>query len=84
MPDQVTLTASEFDRALRDGSKYYLAVVAGLEQGYETIVRVIADPVHTLKVQKSTTLVLGGVRGADKPIDVRFSDRAVSRSDEQA
>jgi Domain of unknown function (DUF3883) len=76
MPDQVTLTANEFERALKDGSKYHLAVVAGLEEGYETVVRIIADPVHTLEVQKSTTLVLGGVRSAKKPIEVRFETSA--------
>lgn len=72
MPDQVSLTANEFARALKDGKKYCLAVVAGLEEGYETIVRIIADPVHTLDPQKSTTVVLGGIRGTKKPIEVRF------------
>lgn len=75
MPDQVSLTANEFARALKDGKRYYLAVVAGLEEGYETIVRIIADPVHTLDPQKSTTVVLGGIQGTKKPIEVRFSSR---------
>jgi hypothetical protein len=72
MPDQVTLTANEFERALIDGRKYHLAVVAGLEEGYETVVRIVADPVHTLQVQRSTEVVLGGVLTAAKPIEVRF------------
>jgi hypothetical protein len=72
MPNRVELNANEFKRALTDGRKYYLAVVAGLEEGYETVVRVIADPVHVLTVQKATKLVLGGVLTARKPIEVRF------------
>jgi hypothetical protein len=72
MPDQVTLTANEFKRALQDGTKYHLAAVAGLEQGYDTVVRIIADPVHVLDVQKSTAVVLGGILGAEKPLEVRF------------
>jgi hypothetical protein len=73
LPDQVTLTANEFERALKDGPKYLLAVIAGLEEGYDTVVRIIADPVRALRVQKSTTLVLGGVRSAHRPIEVRFN-----------
>ena len=57
---------------LRPSSVNHLAVVAGLEEGYETVVRVIADPVHVLTVQKATKLVLGGVLSARKPIEVRF------------
>lgn len=72
MPDRVTLTANEFDRALKDSKKYYLAVVAGLEEGYETIVRIVADPVHTLIVQGSTSVSLGGLNSAERAIEVRF------------
>ncbi len=73
MPDQITLTANEFERALRDGNKYYLAVVAGLEEGFETVIRIIANPVLTLEVQESTSVVLAGVLDAKKPIEVRLS-----------
>ncbi len=78
MPDRVELNANEFKRALQDSRKYHLALVAGLEEGYETIVRIIADPVHTLDVHKSTTIVLTGVLGAIKPIEVRFASGAAS------
>jgi hypothetical protein len=84
MPDQVTLNANEFKRALQDGTKYHLAVVAGLEQGYDTIVRIIADPVHVLVPQKSTSVVLGGVLGAEKPLEVRFGDAEASTLKEPA
>lgn len=72
MPDQVTLTANEFERALKDGKKYYLAVVAGLEEGHETVVRIVADPVRALTVQRSTSVILGGINSADRSIEVRF------------
>jgi hypothetical protein len=72
MPATVTLTANEFESALKEGAKYYLAVVAGLEEGYETVVRIIADPVHTLQPQRATTVVLGGIANVKRPIEVRF------------
>jgi Protein NO VEIN, C-terminal len=72
MPPNVKLTANEFERALKEGSKYYLVVVAGLEEGYETVVRIIADPVNTLAPQAATTVVLGGIANVKRPIEVRF------------
>jgi hypothetical protein len=72
MPSTVKLTANEFERALKEGAKYYLAVVAGLEEGYETVVRIIADPVHTLRPHAATTVVLGGIENVKRPIEVRF------------
>jgi hypothetical protein len=76
MPPTVKLTANEFERALREGAKYYLAVVAGLEEGYETVVRIIADPVNTLQPQASTTVVLGGLENIKRPIEVRFGSQS--------
>lgn len=81
MPDQVTLTANEFERALKDGGKYYLAVVAGLEHGYETVVRIIADPVHALTVQRSTSVILGGLDSAERSIEVRFDEGSGDEED---
>jgi hypothetical protein len=72
MPPTVKLTANEFERALKEGAKYYLAIVAGLEEGYETVVRIIADPVNTLEPQPTTTVVLGGIPNVKRPIEVRF------------
>ena len=72
VPPNVTLTPNEFERALKEGSKYYLAVVAGLEEGYETVVRIIADPVNSLAPHAATTFVLGGIANVDRPIEVRF------------
>jgi hypothetical protein len=75
MPNKVTLTANEYERALKDATKYYLAVVSGLEEGFDTVVRIIGNPAATLKLQESTSIVLVGVRSANKPIEVRFSRR---------
>jgi hypothetical protein len=77
MPNKVTLTTNQYERAIRDGNKYYLAVVAGLEEGFDTVVRIIGNPAATLKLQDSANIVLTGVLSAKKPIEVRFS-----RSDE--
>jgi len=48
--------------------------VAGLEQGHETVVRIVADPVHALKVQRSTSVTLGGIESAQRSIEIRFGD----------
>jgi hypothetical protein len=76
MPPTVKLTANEFERALQEAAKYYLVVVAGLEEGYETVVRIIADPVNTLQPQPATTVVLGGIENVRRPIEVRFGSAA--------
>ena len=70
MPPTVELTTNEFKRALQQGAKYYLAVVAGLEEGYDTVVRIIADPANTLQPQAATTVVLGGIE------NVKSADRS--------
>ena len=80
MPDHVTLTANEFERALKDPTKYYLAVVAGLEEGHDTVVRIVADPVHTLTVKRSTSVVLGGLNSAERSIEIRFDGDEAQRS----
>jgi len=74
-PPNVKLTPNEFERALKEGSKYYLAVIAGLEEGYETVVRIIADPVNSLAPHAATTFVLGGIANVDRPIEVRFGSQ---------
>jgi hypothetical protein len=47
-------------------------VVAGLEEGYDTIVRIIPDPARMLDARRSQGLTLSGILGVDKPIEVRF------------
>ncbi len=72
MKDQVGLTVNEFQRAVESRGKFYLAIVSGLEIGYETVVRIIPDPASALEVRRSQDIRLAGVLSADKPIEVRF------------
>jgi hypothetical protein len=83
MPDQVTLTPDEFKRALKDGRRFYLAVFGGLEEGHETVVRIICDPVHTLCPQKSESVSLAGVLSVSNPIEVRFAQESLEPDAEE-
>jgi len=72
LPDEVTLTANEADRAFRERDKYLLAVVAGLEEGYETVVKIFANPLRSLEVKGTTSITLTGVSGQRQALEVRF------------
>lgn len=72
MVDQVILTPNEYRRAVEQGKSFFLAVVAGLEEGYDTVVRIIADPARMLEARRSQGLALSGILRVDKPIEVRF------------
>lgn len=72
MKDQVDFTINEFRRAVEARGKFYLALVSGLEVGYETVVRIIPDPASSLEVRRSQGIRLAGILSADKPIEVRF------------
>jgi hypothetical protein len=72
LPDEVTLTANEAERAFREGDRYHLAVVAGLEQGYETVVRIIPNPLRNLPLRPSTSVTLAGIRGERRAITIRL------------
>jgi hypothetical protein len=61
IPDEISLTGSEVERALRERDKYFLAVVGGLEVG-DVIVRIFAHPLLTLDFVESGSLTLTGVR----------------------
>jgi hypothetical protein len=72
IPDDITLTANEAERAFREGDKFFLAVIGGLEQGYETVVRVFANPLRTLDLKPTTSVTLTGVTGKRSALEVRF------------
>ncbi|MBI3969917.1 MAG: DUF3883 domain-containing protein [Chloroflexi bacterium] len=77
-PEDVELAANEAERAARERKQFFLAVVSGLEQGVETEVRIIQDPIHTLDWRPSTTVTLSGVR--TKPsVRVSFRDATSPR-----
>lgn len=61
IPDEISLTSAEVERALKDEDRWFLAVVGGLETG-QMIVRVFAHPLRSLDLVSSGGLRLGGVR----------------------
>lgn len=61
MPDTVRLEPSEFKRADEQKEGFVLAVVAGLEEGYESNVRLVADPLKRLKWEPNVEIVLSGL-----------------------
>jgi hypothetical protein len=73
VPDEVTLTGNEAERAFREGDRFYLAVIAGLEQGYETVVRIIPNPLRNLALKPSTSVTLAGIRDERRAITIRFN-----------
>jgi hypothetical protein len=73
LPDEVTLTGNEAERAVREGDRFYLAIIAGLEQGYETVVRIIPNPLRNLALSPSTSVTLAGIRDERRAITIRFT-----------
>lgn len=70
MPDAISLQYSQIERSLeRPPGHWFLAVVAGLEQGYETKVRFIADPLRHLAWADKGSVTFTGVRTA-KAIEI--------------
>ena len=69
--DSVTLTAHEAKRAqLAKSGEFFLAVITGLEKGYQTQVRIIPDPLDNLEWGEDGSLTVTGVRQAGIVIDV--------------
>jgi hypothetical protein len=73
LPDEVTLTANEAERAFIEGNRFYLAIVAGLEEGYDTVVRIIPNPLRNLAFKPSTSVTLAGIRDERRAIAIRFN-----------
>lgn len=61
MPDRVELTLNELDRARLSTDSFYLVVVSGLEEGYETVVNIYKNPLRTLDWYPSRSLVVSGL-----------------------
>jgi hypothetical protein len=65
IPNEITLTPSEVERARTDAD-FFLAIVVGLEEGAgELRVRFIFDPVARLPLRLRNDLTFGGVRDAE-------------------
>jgi len=72
MPDHVGLTPNEYEQAVIQGSKYFLVVVAGLEEGHETVVRLIPNPAKVLEARSSSGIEVYGIRSVAKPVDIHL------------
>ena len=69
--DSITLTPHEAKRAqVAKRGEFFLAIVTGLEKGYETHVRIIPDPLDTLGWGEDGSLTLTGLRGAGIVVDI--------------
>lgn len=62
MPEVVSIEMSEILRAQKSGRDFYLAVVAGLEEGYPTVIKLFAKPLETLDWTRGTSIKLAGVK----------------------
>jgi hypothetical protein len=62
MPDRVELTLNEVDRARLSSDSFYLVVVSGLEEGYETVLRIYKNPLRSLNWCPSRTIIVSGLR----------------------
>lgn len=78
MPDSIDLQYSQIERAVRERREdWFLVVVAGLEVGYETKLRFIADPLRHLTFVEKGSAHLAGVRTA-RAVEVTLPERAES------
>jgi hypothetical protein len=76
IPNEITLTPNEVERARTDPD-FFLAVVAGLEQGRGDLrVRFIFDPLGRLPLRLKSDLTFGGVREAEA-LEYTFPAEAV-------
>jgi hypothetical protein len=74
IPNEITLTPNEVERARTDPD-FFLAVVAGLEEGAGDLrVRLIFDPLGRLPLRLRSDLTFGGVRDAEA-LEYIFPDR---------
>ncbi|AJA09873.1 hypothetical protein SKP52_14955 [Sphingopyxis fribergensis] len=64
MPTSVQMTLSEYARAVEKGHDYILALTSGAEEGYETKVKLIFDPVRTATVAQSESVRVSGLAEA--------------------
>lgn len=77
MPGSVELTAAEYGRAARAGREYLLVMVAGLEEGMDTRVKIVFDPVKSATVGKSEKIRLSGLAQA-AGIELTVADEPIA------
>ncbi|OAI40378.1 hypothetical protein AYO38_05940 [bacterium SCGC AG-212-C10] len=84
LPAQVSLTPNEVERAQREGDKFFLAIVGGLEAGAVTTIRIFANPLKTLDWRVPHGLILVALhdkRGLTIQIEAADSAVPVDTSD---
>lgn len=64
MPTSVKMTIIEYARAVEKGRDYILALTCGAEEGFETKVKLIFDPVRMATVSKSESVNVSGLAEA--------------------
>jgi hypothetical protein len=62
MPDRVELTLNELERAKLSSDSFYLVVVSGLEEGYDTILHIYKNPLRTLVWSPSRSIIVSGLK----------------------
>ena len=72
IPDSVSVQPSQIKAAEKNPKDFYLAIVGGLEEGYETVVKLFARPLETLDWERGTTFKLSGIR-SKQAIEVRIN-----------
>ena len=72
MPDSVNIELSQRRAANESPEKFYLAVISGLEEGYdEIVVKLFSRPMQTLNLEKGTSMKLSGVM-SKRALEVRL------------
>jgi hypothetical protein len=77
----VEFSASEFERAQNEGMNFMLALVSGLEEGFETQIRIILDPTRAASVKPLGTVRLSGLQTTNSLV-VRWNETADSNGEE--
>lgn len=71
--DSISLTAHEAKRAqVAKPGEFFLAIVTGLEKGYQTQVRIIPDPLEVLDWGEDGSLTLTGLRNVGIVVEVEL------------
>lgn len=60
-PAEITLTETEFRRAEESKTKFYLVIISGLEEGYETELRIYINPTKNLPWTPKGQVSIGGL-----------------------
>ncbi len=72
MPDSVNIELSQRRAANESPEKFYLAVVSGLEEGYdEIVVKLFSRPMEALNLEKGTSMKVSGIR-SKRALEVRL------------